>query len=656
MGVSGYGGLGGSGVGGDFLKHVPQRIAANLEWREKLWRAACDSRGVRDAIRYAMFHDVLFWFDAVSWCFEPRSIHKVRPFVTWVHQKPVIEAMDRAISKSERSETPIDLVVDKSRGQGATWMYLLVCLRRWLRDPLFSVGLVTRNEDLVDSKTDPDTLLWKLDWELHHLPEWMLPVGFDFSRHRSITSHSISNPENGSTIVGYSATGDVGRGGRKTVFCIDEIGSEEFIRGGKDYAVLGNTQHITNCRFLVSTYGSDVGAFYDAAQSDSSATKLILDWKDNPTQNRLMYILEGGRSRAVKPAEDGLVLKYVRNNRETLDRLERRGHAIQNKVRSPWYDQQCLRPGATPRSIAKELDRNPSGVIGKVFDQGVLDRMKFECTRKPIWRGRVIYDNESLEVKGFVVQDRGPLKLWFMPGLDLNAPRGRYAVGCDLSAGVAGPSSSNSVACGIDRDTGEQIMEYATPAMIPTLFARLVVSLCIWLKRAYLAWEATGPCGTGFGREIVDVIGYGNYYERSTYQRYGGTKKMPGWWNTSDDVKAALFDELNIAMDADEFTPRSADLIRECGEYEWDKGKIVHRPTKGMKTDMKAHGDRCVAAGVAWLAVSDRRSKYVDKNKQDSQDAPYGSWGWREQQELREQRKWTDDEPQFSLKDLLNTS
>jgi hypothetical protein len=178
------------------------------------------------------------------------------------------------------------------------------------------------------------------------------------------------------------------------------------------------------------------------------------------------------------------------------------------------------------------------------------------------------------------------------------------------------------------------------------------------MKKAQLGWEATGPCGSGFSGEVVDAIGYGNYYQRRKYLKGGGGAfvSKPGWWNKDDDAKATLFDGLHIAMQERQIIVRSKDLLRECNEYEWDKGKIIHRLTKSEQHDGKAHGDRVVAAGVAWLVLSDLRDVNVDMPEKEGEDAPYGSWLWREKRERAALRKWTDDEPQFTINDLLSYS
>jgi len=573
---------------------------------------------------------------------------------TWKHQDPVVVAIDEAISDSEATEEPIDIHLDKSRAQGGTYIYLGIGIRRWIRDPMFSMGLVTRNEKLVDSTTDADALLWKADWMIKRLPFWMLPKGYEPSRHRSLSDHTITNPENSAIIAGYAATGDAGRGGRKTFFALDEIGSVEFISGGKDEAVMDSTQHVTNCRLLCSTYGGDSGVFYETATDDNNAIKLVLDWKDNPTQNRYAYVMRNGVLQGVDPADWSAVDRYAKKSADILKKLERRGHTMEGKFRSPWYDAQCLRPGATPRSIAKELDRNPRGTVGKVFSVDTLDLMKEKCCRRPTWQGKPIFNNETLTITGLIEQENGPLKLWFPPGFQNDVPAGSYAVGCDIAAGTTGDYSSNSVASGVNQQTGEQVLEWAGMGWFAAKFARLAVALSKWLNNAYLIWEASGPTGSTFGKEVLEVIYYSNVYYRDVAEVGQKAKsRSPGWWNGSDDDKGDLFETLCIAMEDGEFIPRSEDLIRECGEYEWDHGKIVHKPSKQHKMDGKAHGDRCVAAGVAWLGCKDKPVTSLDNCSEMLHNPPYGSFAWREQREKEERREWTDDEPQFDLHDLL---
>lgn len=638
----------------NFIDLAPKDVADNLRWRLAWREAALADKKLQNAFFDAAMDDPLFFFNAFAWCYEPRAPLTTVPMVTWPHQDPAILAMDQAIDDSRRRRVPLDVLLDKSRDQGATWMYLYIVIRRFLRDNRFSAGLVTRNEKLVDSRTNEDALLWKVDWSLSMLPRWMLPKGYI----RNFTDHSVFNPASRSTITGFSSAADAGRGGRKSVFCIDELGALDFISGGKDQLVLDSTGPVSNCRIIASTYGADHGAWYDAVtDTESDARKVILDWMDNPSQNELLYTLdEDFKATAKRPEEQFRVERYVKRNMQRILRIQRKGHKIFRTPRSPWFDAVCLRSGATPRSIAREYGRNPRGVVGKVFDIEVLDKMAAECCRHPVWQGRPIIDPQMCIVTGLIEQDGGPLKLWFKPGLNLAPPAGTYGIGADISAGGIGEFASNSVATGGNLMTGEQVMEYTVKGMQAIKFARVNVALARWLRNALLGWEATGPTGSTFQHEVLEEQDYHHVYMR-VVSEYGTTQvtRKPGWWNGSDEDKGLLFERFNMALEEGRFIPRSDQMIRECGEYEWgEKGEIIHAPTKHARGRAgKAHGDRAIAAGVLNLLILENESVLLDKSQEEADNPPYGCWAWRQMQEDVENERWTDDKPQPGLRDVI---
>ena len=591
--------------------------------------------------------DPVFFFNAVLWVYEPRAKVKTKPFVTWPHQDPVIRRMDETIEEAMETEQPISLTVKKSRAQGGTYIYLGVMLRRALKDAGFSGGLVTRNEELVDSRTDSSAVLYKLAWMMDLLPKWILPDDYA----RNSTEHTIAIP-GGSLFSGYSATGDVARGGRATCFAFDEPGSEEFVAGNKDFKVMSSVSHVSNCILLVSTFGLDSGVFYDSAMDPDNKRVCVLDWKDNPEHSRNAYIFKDGTATAVRPHEADFVKEYIANHQRELRSIERRGHKMDGKVRSPWYDAHCLLPGGTPRYIARELDMDPRGAVGKVFNGDLLDRMKQEHCKPPVWQGTPVFDGETLALKGMLPRSDGPLKLWFKPGLDGSAPLGPFSVGCDIAMGSDGEYSSNSVASIIDDRTGEQVGEYTIRGMPSIRFAQNVIGLCRWLRNAMLGWEESGVSGP-FAKEVMEVECYNRVYYREV-EEIGSRKKTrkAGWANRKDEHKADLFEKMALAMELGQFKPRSEDLIRECGEYEWSKGKIIHQPTKSRDANEKAHGDRCIAMGVAWLVYSDevRENRQIDSSEENGQTPEVGSFKWRE---MRERPTRSSDGPEFCLMDVI---
>jgi hypothetical protein len=556
--------------------------------------------------------------------------------------------MDATIDEATETEHPISLTVPKSRAQGGTYAYLGVMLRRALKDPGFSAGLVTRNEELVDSRTDSSAVLYKLAWMLDRLPHWMLPDGYQ----RNSTEHTLVLP-NGSMFSGFSATGDVARGGRFTMFAFDEPGSEEFVAGNKDFKMMSSVAHVSNFTLLVSTFGVDSGVFYESAMDPDNQRVIKLDWKDNPDHSRNAYTLRDGEAKAVRPEEAHAVKEYVATHGRELKSIERRGHKMDGKVRSPWYDAHCLLPGGTPRFIARELDMDPRGAVGKLFDSDLLDIVKQRDCRAPIWQGKPIFDSETLKLTGLLSRADGPLKLWFKPGIDNSPPLGPFSVGCDIAMGSDGAYSSNSVASIIDDRTGEQVGEYTIMGMQSIVFAQNVIGLCQWLRGAKLGWEDSGVSGP-FAKEVMETRCYGNVYYREVAE-IGLRKKSrkAGWRNSKDEDKADLFEKMALAMESKRFIVRSEDLIRECGEYEWEKGKIIHRPTKNLDQSAKAHGDRAIAAGVSYLVYSeDLRTDRIDTDVETGETPEYGSYLWREQQE---RTRLNSDSPEYSIRDVMLT-
>lgn len=409
---------------------------------------------------------------------------------------------------------------------------------------------------------------------------------------------------------------------------------------------------VHNCLRMVSARYVDSGVFHEACEDPNhNGLHLILDWKDNPIHGKHSYLVHNGKAKALKEEDQEEVDKYLKENPDLQKKLERKGFKWEGKVRAPWYDMRCLRPTSTPRLIASQLDRDPRGAVGKVFQSELLDRVKSTSCRKPIWQGTPVFDTETLELKGLLPRNDGPLKLWFKPGPDFSCPLGPFSLGCDVAIGSDGAYSSNSVASGIDERTGEQVLEYTIKGMPMIKFARIVVGLCKWLHKAYLGWEDSGMVAP-FAKEIMEVLYYGNVYKREVPELGSKRKtKKPGWWNGKSEDKADLFEKLALGMETDQYIIRSEELVRECGEYEWDNGQIVHQPTKNRGAQEKAHGDRTIAAGVAWLLYSERASGNSLDNREGNSETPeYGSFLWCEQ---REQRKVRSDSPKFGIRDLI---
>jgi hypothetical protein len=627
---------------------VPRDPIANVKWRIACRERALEDIEFRDALWQACMDDVLFFMAFACWGYDPRARIKVVPFIPHAHQEDVFIGIDGAIDDASDEDKSITVVLDKARAQGGTFGYLWIDLRRWLRDRMFSAGYVTRNEDLVDSKTDSNTVLWKIQWAIDMLPVWMQP---DYER--NLGQHTFINKEIGSLLRGYAAGQDVAAGGRATVFTPDEFGARDFVAAGKDEAVMESLHDVSDCIRLVSARYVDQGVFHEACEDPDtkrSGYYYVLDWKDHPIQSKRSYIVTDGKPVARNPEEQEAVDQYHAENPDLRTRLERKGFKFDGVVRSPWYDMRCLRPTATPRLIASQLDRNPRGAVGKVFTADLLDRMKYEHCKPPVWVGNPVFDSETLSLKGLIPREDGALKLWFKPGIDNTPPLGPFTAGCDVASGGVSQFATNSVMAAIDDRTGEQVLEYVIKGLEPRPFARRVVGLCMWLRKALLGWEDAGNSG-GFAKEVMEVLYYGNVFFRDVTQLGSQAKSRKPGWPCRDPDKADMFEQLALAMEMGQYIPRSEDMITECGEYEWDGSKIIHAPTKNRNSSDKNHADRAIASGGAWLVyATDNAGDRTDTSDEIGVTPEYGSFLWREQQERRQANVGS---PRFGIRDVV---
>ena len=206
-----------------------------------------------------------------------------------------------------------------------------------------------------------------------------------------------------------------------------------------------------------------------------------------------------------------------------------------------------------------------------------------------------------------IEQSGGKLKLWFVPGLEDKPPQAQYVVAADIATGSDSATSSNSVLSGANVATGEQVLEYVDAGIAPQRFAQLCCAIGEWLNRAFLMWEANGPTGGLFAKTVMTELFYPNVYKEERARQTAGSKSGAGWNNNQQQSKDDLFAAFWVGMDDGEYTPRSADMIKECRGWEWEKKKIIY---KG-----EAHGDRAIAGGLCWKGMLQMQSFGIDKKK-----------------------------------------
>ena len=642
-------------MGVSLSRFVPADPVPNLRWRAKVRKLALKDVGLQQVLRQAAMEDPLFFIGAFAWLIEPRGNPKVIPFCLWPHQVDAVLTLVKSVEEAT-TENPLDVIFDKSRGQGATWLFLYILVWFWLKDPMFAGGIISRSIEAVDKKNYKGSLFPKLDWALPLLPFWMRPRGFNARQDRSQTDHTWNNRENSSVLAGTACTAEAFSGDRLTVAAYDEaakVDHEDFDEG------MNSIQHVTNTRWVISTHYGDSGPFYEMVFNDTwtpvgdvkpfggsgvyinstGSYKVVLDWRDNPSQNRLAYRVNGNQCFPERREETAEVMAYFQRIRDNgaWNKIKRKGFVKDGRLRSPWYDRKCLAKGATPMGVAQDIDRDPRSSVGKLFNQEVLDEMEKRGYIRPAeWEGDAIVRDGVLHL---VESSGGSLKLWFRPGLDDEAPKGKFVLGADISTGLTGGETGNSALEGANCATGEQILEWV--GQIPEArFAHLSVALAEWLGDAFLIWESCGAVGKRYANAVVDEIGYWNVYRRQTTSVPNHKNTDVGWVNNRERDKVDLFEDFWLAMDDEEFIPHCAEMIAECRGWERDKNhKIVYHGT--------GHGDRAIAGGLCRKGMKEISASVLDKSSSD-EDTSAKEWSMQGRLDKRIAAAKRDEEDDFA--------
>lgn len=208
-----------------------------------------------------------------------------KPFFLFPYQREII----RKIQETEMDNNDCELLIDKPRGMGITWIMCSFFLWRFLFRPNYSAFILSRSESEVDDGTDiPDNSIFgKIRWQMRRLPNYLIPEGFQFKKTRGTPtdmSLKLINPELGSSIIGSSTNANAGRSRRYTTTFIDECFSIE--RFNEVYRSL---QSVSRTKIFVSTVKQG-RVFEDFKKMCERENNYIsLTWKDHPFKDDLWY-------------------------------------------------------------------------------------------------------------------------------------------------------------------------------------------------------------------------------------------------------------------------------------------------------------------------------------------------------------------------------
>lgn len=214
---------------------------ATLKRRVNLLIGCQASTEFRERVKARCAEDPVFFLDYFAVLYDPEEYGQasIKPMLLWPFQR------DLVLSIMEHIEKGKDLIIEKSRKVGASWLVIGVVLHQWLFRDRFAALLGSRKEDLVDNG-HPDSLFGKLVFLLEHLPGWLLPKGWDPKRYRRFMK--LYNPQNRSIVLGESSNPNFSRGGRFSLIVLDEAAFFPDFE-----SVWRATSQSAPCRLLIST-------------------------------------------------------------------------------------------------------------------------------------------------------------------------------------------------------------------------------------------------------------------------------------------------------------------------------------------------------------------------------------------------------------------
>jgi hypothetical protein len=614
--------------GKDHLQ-VPKDPLENMDWRKWVLKRCREDKDAQWAMIEACRRDIIFYINTFVFQFNPlREGHEVEPFITWNFQdNPRTGAFQKILWAIENRE---DLVIEKSREMGASWMCLMVM--DWICQfhPNKQFLMISRSAEAVDSFS-PNSLFWKIDFIHKYLPDWLAP-------HCDRKDMYFGYPKTDSTITGEASTKVSGTGGRATGAFLDEFSAMDRKTA---YGLLRHTRDTSLCRIFNFTHRDDGDCAGELAERVDVA-KLRLHWSMHPSKNAGLYQYNDTKKK----------VEHKRYNPETGDVETVQpfffhgtdfNFVMDGKLRSPWYDNEC-RVRKDSRAIAMDLDIDRMGASKQFFDQLLLSKLEREFAREPVWKGDVEFDPNTGKPIRLTRKSDGRLHLWIYPDAKGCPPPSFYLIAGDIATGTGATPTCFSI---LDGRTGNKVGAYVDPFIKEEDAAAKMVALC-WLFKneiddgAMLGWEIPGP-GIKFGSRVLE-LGYRRLY----YMADEGNVKFkksdrPGWMNDGGERLRLLLSHYKEALYKHSFLNPCKYALKECLFFRYGQGgKIEHQNIEGGNDPSGArvnHGDRTMADAIAWTMA---KGGVILEEKRIAEEVQVLSLAWRREQHenRRKQEAW----------------
>lgn len=229
--------------------------------------------------------DSVAFIEQFGWVKIPEYDNAVKPFFLMQYQIDIIHKLQTAEADSEEHE----ILVDKLREMGLTWLLVWYMIWRWLYTKGWSAFVLSRTETEVDDgSNNPDNSIFgKIRWSLAKLPIWMRPDGFRAKGKKGTSTDMalrLLNPQMGTSINGSTTNANAGRSRRYSFTFIDEAFFVENF--GSVYTAL---QSVSRIKVFVSTARAGFTYKNLMERCKRMGDYVTLDWKMNRFKDQVWY-------------------------------------------------------------------------------------------------------------------------------------------------------------------------------------------------------------------------------------------------------------------------------------------------------------------------------------------------------------------------------
>jgi hypothetical protein len=593
---------------------VPMRETENAAYRERLLHKAAHDTVMQRDLLAACKQSPLFFIDSFAWTLWEQEVSEekhsnipaktaLHPFICFPRQREMVAFLVECFTEGH------DGLIDKSRDMGASWLCALFLHWLWLFRPNTQLREMSRVEDLVDSPISK-SLFFKHDTINAYLPEWMCPPGVLIRGRENRTAMRIHNAMNGSTIAGESTNKSAFSGDRAALILLDEMAK---MQNGE--SIKRSTAAVTPCRIVNSTVDLPGTCYSNWKHSGQIKVFSLMAW-DHPRKGKGRFVVQ-----------DDVTKSY--------------------RITSPFIEHEIERNGW--KEVAKEIYAIEGAVGDTFFQLSDLDKHAALYARPAKERFNIklrdtvpnagmrrAFRTRDLKVVSLTRAKEGDLQVWVPLTKGRLDQSKSYIIGIDISKGLGGEGTSETVAAIKCKQTGEIVARWASKTTNPYNAARTLGALCLWVgggapqKLPFVIWEMNGP-GLDFGDTFVSEMQYPHYYRTESIGEVV-TKKSRRWgFHSNKERKQLLLRAYERALIEGRIVNHDQQSLDQARTYiTYPSGSVG--PAELVDKDRAAylgHGDRVIADALTVLdkeVMQPRPPKAVGSGSLHSWGGRFDAW------------------------------